>query len=71
MSKMNQLSIEEQEAAYDSYVEEQRQELRKEGAEELRNDIMRELEYSIAGATDDGVRYGLVVAMEYVKRAFI
>ena len=44
MSKMNELSIDEQENAYAEHVEEQRQELRKEGAEELRQSVLRELE---------------------------
>jgi hypothetical protein len=44
MSKMNELSISDMEDRYAEHVEEQRQELRKEGAEELRQDILRELE---------------------------
>jgi hypothetical protein len=44
MSRMNEMSIDEQETVYAEYVEEQRQELRKEGAEELRKDILRELD---------------------------
>jgi hypothetical protein len=43
MSKMNELSISDMEDSYAEHVEEQRQELRKEGAEELRQDILREL----------------------------
>jgi hypothetical protein len=43
MSKMNELSISNLEDGYAEHVEEQRQELRKEGAEELRQDILREL----------------------------
>jgi uncharacterized protein YnzC (UPF0291/DUF896 family) len=44
MSKMNELSISNLEDGYAEHVEEQRQELRKEGAEEFRQDILRELE---------------------------
>lgn len=72
MSKMKELWEEQRhEDAIDAYIESQNQELRKEGAEELRIGIIRELEYSIRGALDDGVRYGLTVALEYVKNANI
>jgi hypothetical protein len=68
---MKELSIEEQEAAYADYIESLNQDFRKEGAEELRKDILRELEYSINSASDDGVRYGLTVALNYVLKASI
>jgi hypothetical protein len=71
MSKMKELWAEEQDNAYSDYLESLNQEFRKEGAEELRISIIRELEYSIRGATDTGVRYGLTVALEYVKNANI
>ena len=71
MSKMNQLSIEEQEAAYDSYVEEQRQELRKEGAEELRKDILRQIDEEMRRLWDPQQKFGMQVAKIVVERAFI
>lgn len=43
MSRMNELSIEEQEAAYAAYVEEQREELRAEGRAEERASIIQSL----------------------------
>lgn len=42
MSKMNQLSLEQQDEAYEQYIEEQRQELRKEGMKELINELVRQ-----------------------------
>jgi hypothetical protein len=40
---MNELSIDEQETFYAEYVEYQRNELRKEGAAELRNSVLEAL----------------------------
>jgi hypothetical protein len=71
MSKMNELSIEEQEEHYAEYVESLNQEFRKEGAEELRTSILRELQLSLSMATDDGVKYGLTIAINYVMQANI
>jgi hypothetical protein len=71
MSKMNELSIEQQEEDYAAYVESLNQDLRKEGAEELRAGILRELQLSLSMASDTGVKYGLTVAINYVMQANI
>lgn len=55
MSKMNELSIEEQETAYAEYVEEQRETLREEGRIEARNELVRSLlEQGVIVTADDG-----------------
>lgn len=69
MSKMNELSIEAQEALYDQYIEEQREELRKEGAEELRHEITRELKEQSLRAWDKQIRHGIETALVVVERA--
>lgn len=71
MSKMNQLSIDEQETLYAEYLESLNQDLRKEGAEELRKDILRELNtmYKKAWTRPERVAYG--VAIMLVERASI
>lgn len=71
MSKMKELYMEQVEEDYAAYVESLNQDLRKEGAEELRNEILRNIQNSINFATDDGVRYGLTVALNYVLQASI
>lgn len=71
MSKMNQLSIDAQEAAYEEYVEEQRQALRKEGAEELRKDILRELNELVKKAWTNHEKHGYQTAIVVVERANI
>jgi hypothetical protein len=71
MSKMKELYMEQVEADYALYVESQNQDLRREGAEELRNEIIRNIQTSINFAPDDGVRYGLTVALNYVLQASI
>lgn len=69
MSKMNELSIEAQEALYDQYIEDQREELRKEGADELRNEILRELKYQSLRAWDTQTRHGIETAIVVVEQA--
>lgn len=71
MSKMNELSLQEQEAAWDEYVESQRQELRKEGAEELRQDILREIDHEIRRLWDPQQKFGMQVAKVIIERASI
>lgn len=71
MSKMNEASIDEQETAYAEHVEEQRQHLRKEGAEELRRDIIRELESLTKRAWTSQEKHGYQTAMVIVERANI
>ena len=66
---MNELSIAEQEAAYEEFVEFQREELRKEGAEELRNEILRELKIQTCKAATEQIRLGLDTAIVVVERA--
>ena len=71
MSKMNEMSIDEQETAYSEYVEEQRQELRKEGAEELRQTILRELNSLKIKAWTSQERIAYDAAMIIVERETI
>lgn len=71
MSKMKELYMEQVEADYALYVESQNQELRKEGAEELRIEIMRKIEASMKFGTDDSVNYGLTIALNHVIQASI
>lgn len=54
MSKMNELSIDEQEELYAEYVEDQRNELRAEGAAEMRNSILAELRVEQGWHKHDG-----------------
>lgn len=71
MSRMNEMSIDEQETAYAEYVEEQRQELRKEGAEELRKGILRELDDMKKTAWTAQERIAYEAAKIVVERANI
>lgn len=71
MSKMNELSIEDNMAAYEDYIESERQELRKEGAEELRKDILRELESYANRAWTSEIKQGLLTAAVIVEQASI
>jgi coproporphyrinogen III oxidase-like Fe-S oxidoreductase len=66
---MKNLLIEQQEAVYEQYVEEQREELRNEGAEELRMDILRELKNQSLRAFDKNVKLGIEAAIVVVERA--
>ena len=68
MSRMNEMSIDEQETAYAEHVEEQRQELRKEGAEELRQSILRELNSLKIRAWTSQERIAYDAAMIIVER---
>jgi hypothetical protein len=65
---MNEMSIDEQENAYAEHVEEQRQELRKEGAEELRQSILRELNSLKIRAWTSQERIAYDAAMIIVER---
>lgn len=71
MSKMNELSISDMEDRYAEHVEGQRQELRKEGAEELRQDILRELESLKIKAWTSQERIAYDAAKIVVERANI
>lgn len=71
MSKMNELSIAEQESAYEEYVEEQRQELRREGAEEMRIEILRAINEERRRMWDKQQQFGLDVAKVIVEGASI
>lgn len=69
MGKMNELSLAEQETLYDEYLESQREELRKEGAEELRIEILRELKNQSSRAAVSGVKIGIETAIVVVEQA--
>jgi hypothetical protein len=68
---MNELSIEEQETAYAEYVESLNQDLRKEGAEELRQEIIRELDLLIRKSWTQSEKIGYMAAKIVVERAAI
>lgn len=59
------------EADYDLYVESQKQELRKEGAEELRIDILRQIESEMYRLWDPQSKFGMQVAKVIIERASI
>lgn len=70
MTKSREMYMEQIEADYADYVESQNQALRREGAEELRNDILRSLESAKAFASKE-VTFAFDKAIAYVKRATI
>ena len=70
MTKTKEQYMEQIEADYADYVEAQNQALRKEGAEELRNDILRNLEAAKAFASTETL-FAFDKAISYVKRATI
>lgn len=69
MSKMNELSIAEQEEAYEQMIEYEREEFRKEGAEELRIEILRELEAVSKRAWTKEVQQGINTAIVIAEKA--
>ena len=70
MSKMNELSIDHE--AYEQYVESLNQDLRREGAEELRKEILRLIEHQRSSVTaNPSVELGLALATDLVNRASI
>jgi hypothetical protein len=69
MSKMNALSIDAQESAYEQYIESQREELRQEGAEELRVDILRSLEVLVSKSWTSQEKLAYQTAVLVVEQA--
>lgn len=69
MSKMNELSIDHD--AYEAYVESERMDLRREGAEELRSDILRELDVQVRKAWTQDAKLAFEAAKIVVERATI
>jgi hypothetical protein len=69
MSKMNELSIDYD--AYEDYVESERMELRLEGAEEMRKEIIRALEQRIAKAWTSDEKLALQTAVVIAEQATI
>ena len=60
MSKMNELSIEEQEAAYEEYVEEQRKELATAAVEDYKVGLLRKIDVELSWkTTDEAFRAGI------------
>jgi hypothetical protein len=53
MGKMNNQYLEANEAEYDKYVEAEREALRKEGAEELRQSIIDDINIELSWKTQD------------------
>lgn len=70
MTKTKEQYMEQIESDYADYVEAQNQALRREGAEELRNDILRSLE-SAKAFTSKEMTFAFDKAISYVKRATI
>lgn len=71
MSKMNELSIDEQETLYEQYLEDQNNALRREGAEELRVDILRQLGELERRAWTREIQQGIRTAIVVVESASI
>jgi hypothetical protein len=71
MSKMNELSLEQQEASYELFIEAQRDELRSEGAEEMRIEILRAIDAEMIKVWDKQQKFGLQVAKVLVEQAAI
>lgn len=70
MNKTKEMYMEQIEADYAAYIESQNQALRKEGAEELRQDILRSLEAAKAFASKE-MLVAFDKAISYVNRATI
>lgn len=71
MSKMSQEYDDAQHEAYSEYVEAQRQELRKEGAEEMRKEILRLIDAEFIRAWTAETRHGMMTAKVLAERANI
>jgi len=71
MSKTGEEYMNIMEDKYEEFVEEQRQVLRKEGAEELRQDILRELNTLVNKAWTSQEKHGYQTAIVVVERANI
>lgn len=69
MSKMNELSRDEQETLYEQYLEDQRNELRIEGAEAIKVEILRLLSEQERRAWTPEIRQGIRTAMVVVESA--
>ena len=69
MSKMNELSIDHD--AYEAYVESERMDLRREGAEELRIEVLRELDVQVRKAWTQDAKLAFEAAKIVVERATI
>lgn len=69
MSKMNELSIDHD--AYEAYVESERMDLRREGAEELRIEVLRELDQQVRKAWTQDAKLAFEAAKIVVERATI
>jgi hypothetical protein len=67
MSKMNEMSIDAQEAAFEQMVEEERNQLRQEGAEELRFEIRRVLRTHMEYEPDGLYLKGMAKALTIVE----
>jgi hypothetical protein len=69
MGYMKNELTDREEALYEEYVESQREELRKEGAEELRIEILRLIRQEVARSTTSNMKFGLLVAETVVEQA--
>jgi hypothetical protein len=69
MSKMNEQSIDFE--SYEAFVEDEKNTLRKEGAEEMRIEITRELKNQLRKAVTSQEKFGLQVALVVVAQATI
>jgi hypothetical protein len=71
MSKTGEEYMNTIEDKYDEFVEEQRDVLRKEGAEELRQDILRQLNDLVKKAWTSHEKHGYQTAIVVVERTTI
>lgn len=72
MSSMKELWEEQRhEAAIDEYIESEKQDLRKEGAEEMRIEILRALQEYVGRAWTPEIKHGLQTAIVIVEQANI
>lgn len=69
MSKMNDLSIDEQETLYEQYLEDERNALRREGAAELKAEILRQLDQLERRAWTPEIKQGIRTAIVVVESA--
>ena len=69
MSKMNDLSIDEQETLYEQYLEDERNALRREGAAELKVEILRQLDQLERRAWTPEIKQGIRTAIVVVESA--
>jgi hypothetical protein len=69
MGMMKNIALEQQEALYEEFLESQREDLRKEGAEELRIEILRVLQQESKKTWSKQIQLGIETAIVVVEQA--